>query len=142
MQTQKSRIGNLAIALFVMTLPCPHLVEAQQPGKIPRIGFLGPRSAFQIGDSTNAFRQGLSEFGYIEGKNIVIEYRWAEENSKADRFNDSAECAGKGGQSAQVILTLLTRGTIDGCVVSRLLKQAGCTPARSYFAELTIGETS
>jgi putative tryptophan/tyrosine transport system substrate-binding protein len=87
-QTQKSRIGNLAIALFVMTLPWPDVVEAQQPGKIPRIGFLGARSAFQIGDSTNAFRQGLSEFGYIEGKNIVIEYRWAE--GKSDRLPELA----------------------------------------------------
>jgi putative ABC transport system substrate-binding protein len=55
--------------------------EAQQPTKIPRIGYLGGFST----DSTriDAFRQGLRELGYVEGKNIVIESRFAE--GKQDR---------------------------------------------------------
>ena len=40
MQTPKSKIVNLAIALFAMLLPWPHLVEAQQPAKLPRIGYV------------------------------------------------------------------------------------------------------
>ena len=40
MQTQKSKIVNLAIALFVMILLWPHLAEAQQPTKVPRIGYV------------------------------------------------------------------------------------------------------
>jgi putative ABC transport system substrate-binding protein len=53
--------------------------QAQQPKKIPRIGYLfaGP-SSLEYSSRTEAFRQGLRDFGYIEGKNIVVEYRYAE----------------------------------------------------------------
>ncbi|HEV8341445.1 MAG TPA: ABC transporter substrate-binding protein [Candidatus Binatia bacterium] len=53
------------------------LSGAQQPGKIPRIGFLAP---FSPGPDhrVEAFRQGLRELGYVEGQNITIEYRWAD----------------------------------------------------------------
>src|SRR5215510_10224513 len=58
--------------------------EAQQPKKVPRIGFLGGESSFFYAVRIDAFRQGLNELGYIEGKNIVIEYRYAE--GKLDRL--------------------------------------------------------
>jgi putative ABC transport system substrate-binding protein len=60
------------------------VAEAQQPTKIPRIGYLtgGSRSASSV--RIEAFRQGLRELGYVEGKNIVIEWRSAEE--KLDRL--------------------------------------------------------
>jgi len=61
---------------------------AQQPGKIPRIGFLHTGSAFTSSTNVQAFRQGLRELGYVEEKNIVIEYRWAE--GKFDRLPDLA----------------------------------------------------
>jgi putative ABC transport system substrate-binding protein len=67
--------------------PCS-AVEAQQPTKIPRIGFLGAASPSANAPRTDAFRQGLRELGYVEGKNIVIEYRWAE--GKFDRLPDLA----------------------------------------------------
>jgi putative tryptophan/tyrosine transport system substrate-binding protein len=51
--------------------------EAQQPTKIPRIGYLIATSSSYT-PRTEEFRQGLREFGYVEGKNIVIEYRYAE----------------------------------------------------------------
>jgi putative ABC transport system substrate-binding protein len=60
--------------------------EAQQPEKVPRIAFLGV-SSYEAA-VVDAFRQGLHEFGYIEGKNIVVEYRWAE--GKNDRLTDIA----------------------------------------------------
>jgi len=62
--------------LFALCLP----VEAQQPGKIARIGFLTPISASdpQSVLRLDAFRQGLRDLGYVEGKNINIEYRYAE----------------------------------------------------------------
>src|SRR5258706_9493185 len=54
--------------------------EAQQPGKIPRIGFLAGVSFPALLSRTEAFQQGLREFGYVEGKNIVVEWRSAEGN--------------------------------------------------------------
>jgi putative ABC transport system substrate-binding protein len=53
-------------------------VHAQQPTKIPRIGFLSGASPSTNVPRHEAFRQGLRELGYVEGKNIVIEYRYAE----------------------------------------------------------------
>ena len=57
----------------------PVVAHGQQPGKLPRIGYLSPSSAASgfLGRD-NAFREGLSELGYAEGKNIIIEYRFAD----------------------------------------------------------------
>src|SRR5687767_12362097 len=52
--------------------------EAQQPMKIPRIGNLIGASPSSSSARTDAFRQGLRELGYVEGKNIVLEWRYAE----------------------------------------------------------------
>ncbi len=62
--------------------------EAQQPTKIPRIGYLGGASPAAISARVEAFRQGLRELGYIEGKNIVIEWRSAE--GKPERMSGLA----------------------------------------------------
>ena len=51
---------------------------AQQPGKIPRVGVLGVTSAVGYALQVEAMRQGFRNLGYLEGQNIVIEYRWAE----------------------------------------------------------------
>jgi putative ABC transport system substrate-binding protein len=59
-------------------------VDAQQPGKIFRIGYLSANSRAAMATRTEAFQQGLRELGYVEGKNIVIEYRYAE--GKPDRL--------------------------------------------------------
>src|SRR5262252_9379594 len=64
---------------MLLAFTCPG--EAQQPaGKIPRIAFLTPISASDPQNALrlNAFRQGLRDLGYVEGKNINIEYRYAE----------------------------------------------------------------
>ena len=58
--------------------------DAQQPKKVPRIGFLSASSPSVVATRIEAFRQGLRELGYVEGKNIVIEYRYAE--GKLDRL--------------------------------------------------------
>ena len=52
--------------------------QAQQPKKVPRIGFLAGDSASLAAPRTEAFREGLRELGYVEGKNIAIEYRYTE----------------------------------------------------------------
>ena len=62
----------LVYALPALILATIHLAEAQQPKKIPRIGYLTG-----VGSAPNeAFRQGLRDLGYIEGKNILIEFRY------------------------------------------------------------------
>ena len=59
------------------------MVDAQQTGKIFRIGFLDASTASGIAVLVEAFRQELSKLGWIEGKNITIEYRFAEEKLSA-----------------------------------------------------------
>jgi len=61
-------------------LAAPLAAFAQQAGKIARIGFLGATSASGYAKQLDGFRLGLRDFGYMEGKNIVLEYRWAEGN--------------------------------------------------------------
>ena len=76
---------KLIAVLMVLPLAAPLATEAQQAAKVPRLGFLGPTTA-AAGSATGleAFRTSLRDFGYVEGKNIVIEYRWAED--KYDRL--------------------------------------------------------
>ena len=61
---------------------------AQQPQKLSRVGWLAAGSPSGVAPLTNAFREGLRQLGYVEGKNIAIEYRYAEE--KFDRLPDLA----------------------------------------------------
>jgi putative ABC transport system substrate-binding protein len=78
----RKNIVRLALCAFLFTLGVS--AHAQQPAKIPRIGLLGGGSASANAGRIEGFRQGLRELGYVEGKNIVIEYRWAE--GKLDRL--------------------------------------------------------
>jgi putative ABC transport system substrate-binding protein len=58
----------------------PLAARAQRPSEIPRIGFLGNSTATLEANLVEPFRGGLRDLGYIEGRNILIEYRWAEGN--------------------------------------------------------------
>ena len=62
----------------------PLAARAQQPSKLPTIGFLGSQSADAISDYMRALRQGLKDVGFVEGETVTIEYRWAE--SQVDRL--------------------------------------------------------
>jgi len=76
---------NRKIAIWLLTaflLTNASLAEAQQAGKIPRIGYLNRGAG--PGEASEAFLNGLRDLGWIEGKNIAIEYRWAE--YKMDRY--------------------------------------------------------
>src|SRR5712692_6984022 len=77
---------TLSFAFSAVILISGHLAEAQQPKKIPRIGFL--MAAGPGGPNIEAFRQGLRDLHYIEGKNIFIEYGYAE--GKVDRLPELA----------------------------------------------------
>src|SRR5262249_35236231 len=80
----KEKITVFSLCCMIL-FACSFPAEAQQPKKVPRIGYLA--SADPARDSTRAegIRQGLSELGYIEGQNIAIEYRYAE--GKVDQFS-------------------------------------------------------
>ena len=69
-------------------LAAPLAAEAQQPGRVYRIGFLGPAAEGVYTDSLLSLSTGLRELGYVEGKNIVFEYRFAED--KYERLPDLA----------------------------------------------------
>jgi ABC-type uncharacterized transport system substrate-binding protein len=77
-----------SLALSAMLFALCSVVEAQQPVKVPRIGFLSPVSPSATALWHQAFRQGLRDHGWTEGKNISIEYRYAE--GKSDRLPDLA----------------------------------------------------
>src|SRR2546427_12131595 len=70
---------NFCAALVAVVLTVGSSLEAQQAKKVPSIGFLRPGPPSQ--DIIDALREGLSEFGYTDGKNIAIQYRWAEGGS-------------------------------------------------------------
>ena len=84
----KSKIQNLKwlgiVAIGVTFVMCGAVAQAQQRGKVPRIGFLGNSTPALEANLVGPFRDGLRDLGYVEGQNILIEYRWAE--GKYERF--------------------------------------------------------
>jgi ABC-type uncharacterized transport system substrate-binding protein len=72
-----SAIGGI-VALLLNLLAPPCAAEAQQPAQLPRIGYLSATPPAANTGRLEAFRQGLRGLGYVEGQNIVIEYRYAE----------------------------------------------------------------
>src|SRR5688572_20027355 len=99
--------------VFIWLLPTVLLLadvplEAQQGKKIPRIGWLSGGDSNASRSQVEGFRQGLRELGYVEGENILVEYRWAAGNS--DRYPILA------GDlvllKADVIVTLGTQATL------------------------------
>ena len=83
------RIGGLVVVLALNLVLLPVVAAAQQPGRVPRIGYLvlsplvDPPSAERA-----AFLDGLKELGYVAGQNIIIEYRSAE--GKPERIPELA----------------------------------------------------
>jgi putative ABC transport system substrate-binding protein len=75
----KPRVAILSVFLAFAPLAAPFPSDAQQPGKIYRIGALGyvsPTSPVFTRDWGGGFKAGLRELGYIEGQDFVLEYRW------------------------------------------------------------------
>ena len=94
--------GKILIWLLGTVLLIPAApADAQQPAKIPRIGFLIASASSANSDRIAAFRQGLRELGYVEGKTIIVDYRYAD--GKLDRLPGlTAELMGL---NVEVILT-------------------------------------
>jgi putative ABC transport system substrate-binding protein len=85
MMCAMKKVGRSSILVAAMLLAVAIIAEAQQPKKVPRIGYVsGTGDPSNPGPYVEAFRQGLRDLGYIEGKTIVIEYRGAE--GKRDRI--------------------------------------------------------
>ena len=83
---KKAAVQSFLVAVVMLAFAV--MAEAQQAGKVPRIGFLAAPPFSAMTARVEAFRQGLRELGYVEGKNIVIEWRSAE--GKFDRLPDLA----------------------------------------------------
>jgi putative ABC transport system substrate-binding protein len=84
----RGRLG-LVVALALGMLLVPLTADAQQAGKVARIGFLGAGSPSDMSSPRlDVFRQGLRELGWVEGQNIVIDYRFAE--GRVERLPDLA----------------------------------------------------
>src|SRR4029450_13470273 len=79
---KKITVLILSTMLFALSFSA----HAQQPGKVPRIGYLSLRSGFGVNDE--AFRQALRELGYSEGQNIIVEWRFVD--GKPERYQDFA----------------------------------------------------
>ena len=76
------------ISLLASAAAWPLAASAQQPGKLPTIGFLGPTTASAQSQWIAAFVQRLRERGWIEGRTVAIEYRWAE--GRSERYTEIA----------------------------------------------------
>ena len=76
------RMIGVAVVLAVGLILAPLAAEAQPAGKVVRIGYLATDLA-AASRTTEAFRRGLRDLGYVEGRNVVIEYRDAEGKSEA-----------------------------------------------------------
>ena len=68
----------------------PLAARAQQP-VMPVIGLLDPRSPDTIADRVRGFRQGLKDIGFVEGENVAIEYRWADDRRDQHCFGPRSE---------------------------------------------------
>jgi putative ABC transport system substrate-binding protein len=111
--------------LFALCFP----VSAQQPSQVPRIGFLSATSPSIISTRVEAFRQGLRELGYVEAKNIVTEYRFAE--GKLDRLRNLA---------AELVRLRVEVIVTAGPTVTRPVKEATSTiPIVMAFDDDLVG---
>src|SRR5262249_58697701 len=74
-----AEVRSMALSSFM-----PSSAAAQQAAKVPRVGLLGTATPSLMAPWITAFRDDLREHGYVEGQNVVIEYRWGE--GKPERF--------------------------------------------------------
>ncbi len=104
------------VALSAMLFALSYSASAQQPTKIPRVAYLTAVSSSVNPARYEAFRQGLRELGYVEGKNIVIESRYAE--GKPDRISMLA---------AELVRLKVDVIVTGGAIVTRAAKEATAT---------------
>lgn len=150
---QKLGMVGLIVTLAVGLLAAPLPAEAQQAGKVYRIGILSSGTPATYQHLYDAFLQGMHEHGWIEGQNIAIEYRWAE--GRMDRFPAvAAELvslkpdviatssqrlvqAAKNATSTIPIVILLAADVVENGLVASLAQPGGnLTGYSMHFADL------
>jgi len=115
-----------------MLLALSFPVEAQQPKRVPRIGLLMSTSIDAMAPFIDAFRQGLRELGYTEGKNIVLEIRGGE--AKPDRVSDLA--AELVGLKVDIIVaggTFAVRAAMKATSTIPIVMRTAADPVRAGF---------
>jgi len=112
MKKAKTRSILVAVLLLIVAVKA----EAQQPKKGPTIGFLALASFSSLSARVEAFRQGLHDLGYVEGKTIVIEYRSADE--KLDRLPEL---------TAELVRLKVNVIVTGGDIVTRVVKETTST---------------
>src|SRR4030095_5889353 len=141
--------------LATLFLANVRLADAQQTGKVPRIGFLDTSTASGSAVLAEAFRQELSKLGWIEGKNITIEYRFAENKGperltelaaelvrlKVDLIVASAPPSVSAAKNATSAIPIVITNTVDpvgaGFVASLARPGGNVTGMSGFTAELT-----
>jgi ABC-type uncharacterized transport system substrate-binding protein len=111
---KKAAARSILVVLILLAIPV--MAEAQQSKKVPATGFLALNSLSTISARIEAFRQGLRDLGYVEGKNIVIEFRSADE--KLDRLPKLA---------AELVRLKVEVMVTGGGTVNRVVKEATST---------------
>ena len=86
------RAAASSILVAVILLAVAVLAEAQQAKRMPRIGYLSAAAPAVAAPLIEAFREGLRQLGYIEGKNILIEWRYAEGSTERLFFYHKHRC--------------------------------------------------
>ena len=150
------KTGALSILFLVVLLAVAVIAEAQQPTKVPRIGYLSTDSPSTIAARIEAFRQGLRELGYVEGKNIVIEWRFGEGKAarlpglaaelfrlKVDVIVTSGPAATRAAKEATVTIPIVTAQDPDPVgngLVASLAQPGGNITGLSTFAPEISGK--
>jgi len=147
------RRRNFIALLGSAAVAWPPAARAQQAGKVPRIGFLGAASSSTFASRLEGIRLGLRDFGYVEGRNITIEYRWAEGRyerlpelaaelvrSKVDLIithTTPGSLAAKRATTTIPIVVALIGNPVEAGVVASLARPGGNITGQSFFnAEL------
>ena len=117
---QRRRIENPKwigiLAIIAALVGCVKMAHAQQPTKVFRIGYLSAPGLSASAARIEAFREGLRELKYVEGKNIVIEWRYA--NGKSDRLS---------GLAAELVRLKVDIIVTGGGAATRAAKEATAT---------------